>query len=311
MRDCYASAGIPVDVAGSFVAAAEVACPIVVTPSSGLTRNIFPTPATRFIHMPHSLASLHTIYSPDAFDGYDMLFSAGPHHDREFAALGRARSLPARRSEAVGYGKLDVLADEAAMSGTPASGVSNHVLIAPTWGPDNLLDRCGVSLAARLEKEGYLVTVRPHPLFFIEQAPALLELRDLVGRTKRIRLESPLDGDGAIFCAHVMVGDYSGTSFEFAALRRRPVVSVDVGLKVGNPDWRDLDLVPIEIGLRESLGPVVPPYVDSIVEGVGEVLSDPRVTVIDDGTIGAFLHGQPGECGRRACTLLCDLLEAA
>lgn len=298
----YERLGITAEFGLTFRAAARIKCRIAVTASSGLDREIFPTRAPLFVHMPHSLASLHMVYPDGAFDGYDILFAAGPHHGVEYEALVNARGLTGRSWYPVGYGKFDVMSRQDAASGVE----DGHILIAPSWGPDNLLERCGLPLARALVEKGFTVTVRPHPLFVIENAPIVTELKALAERESGIRYESPLDGDHAIFVADVMIGDYSGTSFEFAALRRRPVVSVNVGYKVANPDWESLGLTPMEIGGRNLLGPVVDADVDAIVAEV----CNPTLKGIDEEGISNFLYGSPGDCGPRAAAILLDLMNA-
>lgn len=301
----YQAAGIKARQGASLAEAATLPCALAVTASSGLDRKIFPTSAHCFVHMPHSLASLHMIYPAGAFDGYDVLLAAGPQHEREFLALAAARGLSGRRTLAAGYGKLDVLAAAAAQR-KPAASAGAKVLIAPSWGPDNLLDRCAIALASDLARQQFAVVIRPHPLFYLEHAPILDELRALVEREPRISLESPLAGDDAIFTADVLVGDYSGIGFEFAALRRRPVVSVDVGLKIANPEWTSLGLEAVEVALRADLGVVVPPLPEAIIAAVRNVLAHPQAPT--DSVVARFLHGRPGECGARAARLLDQLL---
>lgn len=286
----------------SFAESARRRAAVAVTASSGLDREIYPTRASSFVHMPHSLASLHMIYPPDAFDGYDVLFAAGPHHCREFAALGAAHGLGDRPCHPVGYGKLDLLAEKAA----GREPIPRHVLIAPSWGPDNLLDRLGVELATTLAEKGWIVTVRPHPLFFLDQAPIMERLNALASENTRITVESPLEADDAIFRVSVLVGDYSGIGFEFAALGGRPVVSVDVGLKIVNPDWQALAITPVEIECRQALGPVVAPDVRAIVEAV-ETCSDMRRASQD--VTAAFLYGGSESCATRASRLLASMVE--
>jgi len=301
----YRQVGIKARAGLSLAAAARIRCRLAVTASSGLNRKIFPTRARSFIHMPHSLASLHMIYPAEAFDGYDVLFAAGPHHEAEFAAIARARGLGSRVTYAVGYGKLDVLAQQLAERGPRAAG-RPRVLLAPSWGAYNLLDRCGVVLAQALLAAGLDVVVRPHPLFFLDRAPVLEAIRALEQREPRIRLESPFTGDDAIFDADVLVGDYSGIGFEFAALRGRPVVLVDVGLKVANPAWQALGLEPVEIACRRRIGAVVAPVVDEIVKAVQRAVNDGRD--VPSAAVADFLHGRPGDCAARATARIQELL---
>lgn len=300
----YAEQGIRTHDGISFANAAKINSRIAVTASSGLDRNIFPTRAGYFIHMPHSLASLHMIYPAGAFDGYDMLFEAGPQHAAEYAAItGQNRATP-KPSYAIGYGKLDVLQQVLDLRATRTSA-RPLVLIAPSWGGDNLLDNCGVALAKALVAQGCDVVVRPHPLFFLDKAPVLEVLQTLAQEQAGIHIESPFAGDDAIFDADILVGDYSGISFEFAALHRRPVVSVNVGLKIANPEWQMFDLEPVEIACRALLGPVVPADVDAIVTAVRSALGR---AATPDAAIASFLHGKPGHCGALAATAIKNIL---
>lgn len=306
--EAYSVAGVGVRCGISLGKAARIRSRLVVTASSGLDRKIFPTRARLFIHMPHSLVSLHMIYPADAFDGYDVLFAAGPQHEAEFAAIASARGLTERRAFATGYGKLDVLARKQSLR-QARSAERPLVLLAPSWGKDNLLDRCGVALASALVGAGFDVVVRPHPLFFLDKSPVIAELTGLHCRLPNVRLESPYDGDEAIFDADVLVGDYSGIGFEFAALRRRPVVSVDVGLKVVNPGWKSLNLQPVEIASRNLLGPIVSPDVGAIVEAVTHCITGKHEA--SDKDLSSFLYGMPGSCSGRAVEQLQQLLIAS
>jgi len=309
LQALYDAAGASFCAFAPFADAADLTSQIVVTASSGLNRGVLPTRARYFVHMPHSLASLHVIYPADAFDGYDALFASGPHHTREFEALSMQRELGDRPVFPVGYGKLDLLL-RALEDHVPdrSEGDSRHVLLAPSWGPDNLLDRLGPALVESLANKGYRVTIRPHPLFFLDDSPVLRTLTALTERLDACTLESPLVEDRAILDADLLIGDYSGTSFEFAALRRKPVLSVDVGLKEVNPDWRQLCHEPVEIALREHIGAVAPPDIDAIIQSVESLLSEPD---IDDNTISAFLYAPETRCADGATAAIKALLNAS
>ncbi len=280
----------------SFAVAAKIPTQIAVTASSGLERNIFPTSAKYFVHMPHSIVSLHMIYPADAFDGYDVLLAAGPHHVAEWNAINKTP----KPSYEVGYGKLDVL-HEKMLQHSRSKNTKPHILIAPSWGQDNLLDRCGVALAKACVTEGYAVTVRPHPLFFLDNAPVL----DALGAVNDISIESPFEGDGAIFTADILVGDYSGIGFEFAALRNKPVVSVDVGLKIVNPNWQSLGIAPLEIAHRQKLGPVVASELGQIIGAIKHALASSTTPVTD------YLSAPPGACAAKSVVVLQSLLRGA
>lgn len=271
VQAAYARAGIPIfaDAGRAFLMRCKI--PVVVTASSGLPANWF-APATRWrIHMPHSIVSLHMIYSADCFDGYNMLFAVGPHHQAEFDALTAARKLPLRPVIAVGYGKLDVL--QAAMPPVvPAA--TPHILLAPSWGAQNILNTIGSDLIDHLLGAGYRVTLRPHPLFFVENDPLLPEIQQRFSGHGRFTVESSLGFGRAMFDADLLITDYSGTAQEFSALRGQPVVFVDVPKKILNPDWQSLGIMPLELRSRGMLGPLVIPDCAAVCAAVASVLAN-------------------------------------
>ncbi len=279
--------------------AARFKSQVIVTASSGLTKNIFPTKCKKFVHMPHSFASLHLIYPDGAFNGYDYLFAVGPHHVREFNQISTKHGLVNGGSFEIGYGKLDYF-----RSARSELTSKKHVLIAPSWGDGNLLNTLGEELVRALINDGWQVTVRPHPIFFLENTPIIQHMSNLANKHDRLNLESPLDGDCAIHDASVMIGDYSGTSFEFAVYRRRPVISVNVPRKIGNPKWREYDMEPIEIHCRSMLGPVVEPRVDLIVDAINR--EQKSVSDID---ISKFLFDAGDTCAYRAASTIKKLID--
>lgn len=305
----YEDAGFPCFSGLSFAQAASIGCEIAVTASSGLDRDIFPTSARWFVHMPHSLASLHMIYPEDAFYGYDVLFAAGPQHTSEFREICARGALEDREAFPVGYGKLDVLQD-ALETSQSLKGMADRkrVLVAPSWGPDNLMERCGIDLVKALLVAGVAVTVRPHPLFFLEKAPIVDEFKALEAEYAFFDLEPPFEEDAAIFVADLLIGDYSGISFEFAALRRRPVISVDVGLKVVNQNWQSFESPPVEIRCRSKIGAVVQPDIGEILTHVIKLLKGEQGGFVSDAVVSEFLYSKPGSCCENAATLLQEMM---
>jgi hypothetical protein len=273
------------------------------------TTNIAELPFQRAwpkVHMPHSLASLHMIYPPDAFDGYDVLLACGPHHVEEFERLSRWRGLGARRSFEAGYGKLDVLRADprAGQRATPVRDAPASVLLAPSSGEGNVLETIGAELCRALLRQGLVVTVRPHPLLCRPGNEVVGALLGEFGGDDRFRLESSRDGDGAIFSADVLISDYSGAAMEFAALGPRPIVFVDVPRKVLNPAWADVAGEPVEVALRPELGTVVAASPGAVAEAAA---AGSLNTSAQEAALRKVLYdGAP--CGERAAGVVADLL---
>lgn len=299
LKNRYRPLGIKTVLGKPLHKVAKISARAVVTASSDLGKDIFPTKTLLYIHMPHSLASLHMVYPEGAFDDYDILFAVGPHQITEYDLICQSRNLHKRRAFPIGYGKLDILRlyDKRATD-------QEHIFLAPSWGPDNLLDRCGIALIQKLSALGKKVTIRPHPLFFLENPPILNELVMLAESLPHVNIENSLSGDGAILDAGIMIGDYSGTSFEFAALRQLPVISVNVGKKITNANWESLGITPIEIGFRNKLGPVVEPDISAIINAV-----ESKPAIVAKESISTFVFDDSDSCGERATKKIMELLK--
>lgn len=214
---------------------------------------------SEYVYVQHSLVSSHMIYRPAAFDHFDSIFCSGPQQIEEIRAREQQQGLPAKTLEAHGYGRLDSLLQtvaEAPMS-SAADNTSPHLLIAPSWGDNALLERVGGDFVGALLQAGYRVTLRPHPQTR-RLHPALLD--DIAQRyhdAPHFVLEEDVAYSQSLLAADLMISDWSGAALEFAFARRKPVLFVDVPRKINNPDYEALGIEPLEVSLRQSLGQVI------------------------------------------------------
>jgi hypothetical protein len=287
----YRKLGVPVIETSSVEELHRQKMKIVVTASSGIPRSFFGPTLERLVHMPHSIASLHMIYPAGAFDGYDTLFATGPHHAAEWGRLRKLSGLPAGVVRPVGYGKMDVLVK--ASRGAIPSIAKPTVMIAPSWGETNLLRIMGPELVRRLLASGLSVVLRPHPSFFLKDEPELSATCSAASGDARFSLETSTDvAHTGMLSADVLVTDYSGIAFEFAALRRKPTVFVDVPKKILNPDWGQIGIAPVEVALRTALGGIAPPDVDEVTSAILSAVQSPPLPGAIGAVVPQFLYEQ-------------------
>jgi len=203
----------------------------------------------------------------------------GPHHKEEltahFARIGRT-GVDLRE---VGYYKLDRIADaydtyEKRFPDTPT------VLIAPSWGDDNVLAVAGEEMITPLVDAGYRVIVRPHPAFFEsiypEGSAIISSLERSFKGSQNLIFEKTITTEDSFMEADVMISDWSGAAFEYAFATERPVLFIDVPPKVKNDDWQSLNMSPFEDHMRSEVGVIVQPGdAASISAAVAEMLSEP------------------------------------
>jgi hypothetical protein len=280
---------------------------IMVTATTGLSPARMPHFCRRRVAMPHSLVSLHVVYPAGTFDGYTEVFCCGEHHVAEIEAMNRRDGIVGRRPVLVGYAKFERL-----MATRPTAPTRHdarpHVLIGPSWGVGNLLETTGEALIARLIAAGYDVTLRPHPAFFIEGGGLMAGIRDRFGDLPGFALESSMEESRALWTSDLMIADYSGFAMEFAFIRERPVLYVDVPRKVLNPGWRELGVPALEVEIRERIGMVVRPAIDEVLSGLATLARNPdgwreRIRLERERDWANF-----GRCGQVSAAELCTML---
>lgn len=212
------------------------------------------------VYLFHALVSTHMIYRFGAFDHYDTLLCAGPHHVREIRRAEELYHLSPKRLLETGYPRLDNLIERHRQV-SPGEGraAGGSILIAPSWAPENVLETCGIELARGLAKDGQEVVVRPHPEY-AKRNPRWIESfgRELA-QIPGTRLDLDYSSLDSLHRADLLITDWSGIALEYAFAMERPVLYLDVPRKVNNPRYEELGLIPLEVEIREKIGRVVPP----------------------------------------------------
>ena len=266
LREGFKEAGITVYDDADSGLMQKANAPLVLTASSGLPESFFSRQHCKWrVHMPHSFSSLHMIYPENAFDGYNVLFAVGPHHIKEFQKLSELHSLDHRQAFPCGYDKTGIYKTDYQYN----ADEKKHVLLAPSWGKGNILEKIGIELIEAMLDQGYVVTLRPHPAFFIESNPFLTKLKPLL--SSEFRIEDSREASEALSSADLIISDYSGIVQEFFYMAPRPTLFVDVEKKEMNPHWRSVEITPLELNCRGKMGPIVEADTKDIIRNVERV----------------------------------------
>ncbi|QQG42914.1 MAG: CDP-glycerol glycerophosphotransferase family protein [Candidatus Giovannonibacteria bacterium] len=215
-----------------------------------------------YVYVPHTLVSTHMVFRFGALDYYDSILCAGPRHMEEIIKSEQLYGLKPKELVNAGYYRLERIFKKYHARGASAdvrAGGKKTVLVAPSYGKNNVIESCGEKLAGMLLKSGYKVVVRPHPET-TKRFPALINrLRERFFANPDFLIDESIESDEQTIRADVLVSDYSGISLEYAFGTERPVLFIDVPLRVNNPRYKELGLEPIEISLRGEIGLVLSP----------------------------------------------------
>lgn len=187
-----------------------------------------------YVYVQHSLVSLHMVYRKGAFDHYDTIFCAGPHHVKETRAMEEKYNLPAKNLVEHGYGRLDSIIEEAKNRPKINKSIdaAKHVLIAPSWGPNCIIESgIGGKIVDQLIAEGKKVTLRPHPQtvkFAQDKVNDILAKHSI---NPLFNCESNVAGQDSLHDSDVMISDWSGAALDYAFGLNKQVDFVDTPKK--------------------------------------------------------------------------------
>lgn len=260
-----------------------------------------------YVFMFHHMTSTHLTATKESYYHFDTLLCVGPHQVRELRRSEQLYGLPQKNLIECGYDLLDrniesyrQLTEQRAARGITGNE-RPHVLIAPSWQHDNLLDICFDDLYAQLAGRGWKIIVRPHPEYTKRYRPrwdALLARYADVPEDE-LFFERDFSSNESVYTADVLITDWSSIFCEFSFATLKPTVFIDTPMKIGNPDYQELELAPTDISLRNEVGVSFKP---DALAGIGDAVADmiahrsrwgERIEAVRDKTI--FNIGRGGE----------------
>lgn len=208
-----------------------------------------------YLYVFHSMVSTHMSYRDEAFNHYNSLLCVGPHQVNEIREYEKLKELDNKTLIKAGYYRLERIYNDFKRS--HKSGKNKTILIAPSWGDNNILKVCGKDIVKKLLNQSYRVIVRPHPET-VKRDPQLLKeyIKEFASNLNFV-LEDSIVTDKSLIESDVLITDSSGVSLEYAFGTERPVLFIDVPPKIKNAKYNELKSEPIELSLREKIGRIV------------------------------------------------------
>ena len=210
-----------------------------------------------YIYLFHSMFSINYYLRKGALDNYDTIFCVGPHHVNEIRATEKLYELKPKKIVNYGFGRLDTLLQEKEKFEKSDSNLKDLILITPSYGSENLLEKCGIELIDTLLKSNFRVLLRPHFRILRDSKELVDSIKDKFGKNPNFIFEDGVIPSEYFHNSICMISDWSGISIEYAFTFECSVIFIDVPKKILNPDVNNLSLEPIEISLRNKIGHVV------------------------------------------------------
>lgn len=230
-----------------------------------------------YVYVFHSLVSTHMMYRHGAFDYYDSILCCNSHQIKEIRKHEKANNLPPKTLIKAGYSRLEKLYTEYQEFSPEKPKVSSKgtILIAPSWGEDNILESCGGYLIELLLNASYGVIVRSHPETTKRFPDLLVSLISKFGHDSNFSLETSTVTHNSLLKADVMICDCSGVALEYAFGTERPVLFIDTPVKIKNQRYKELGIRPLELSLRSKIGVLISPKkIDTVPQVISELIAN-------------------------------------
>ena len=222
-----------------------------------------------YIYTFHSMNSTHmdgtnyvrtSLFRKSTLDKFDSIFCVGKYQVQEIRATEELYNLNKKNLVECGYGLLDKLI-RLRSSSTQQNFLSQNnkkkVLIAPSWGKQNLLESVGIELVKILLDAGYHVTIRPHPMTIKKSPKVVKQIKEKFEKNPDFDLDTNASSLEQLLSSYALITDWSGIGYEYAFVCERPVIYVEVLKKARNKEYEKIGLEQFEISIRDKIGEIV------------------------------------------------------
>ena len=245
-----------------------------------------------YIYVPHDVNSSNLTFHKNALDHFDTIFTSGPKNKAEIAEREEKFNLPKKNLVEWGSSVIDnmkakyeeIVAKNAGNADKSSSENTTNakrpvVLIAPSWQNDNILDSCIEKILDDLDDSKYEIIVRPHPQYVRHFESRIDELQEKY-TSRGIVFQKDFSSNETVYTADMLITDWSSIAYEYAFSTLKPVLFINTPMKIVNPDYQELETVPIDVEARDAVGISISlEEASKANEAVGKLLSEDRFSV--------------------------------
>ena len=220
-----------------------------------------------YVFTDHGGTSVNMLYRPGALDHYDTFFAASEAQALEVRAMEKLRNTKRKNILKLGNPVLDSMiasyeahqkSIDVSSSATESNGIKS-ILIAPSWSEDNILDSCLDGILSQILNKGFKVTVRPHPQYIRRFPDRMQQIMDRYSSqfNECFAIETDFSSNVTVYTADLVITDWSAIGAEFSFTTLKPTLYINTKMKVVNPDYEKIDIVPCDITFRDIIGVTV------------------------------------------------------
>ena len=104
---------------------------------------------------------------------------------------------------------------------------------------------------------GHKVTLRPHPETLKTSLKVIQKIINKHCNNKMFFYDETVASLDSFYESDFMISDWSGAALEYSLGLKKPVLFLDVPKKINNPKYQEIDVVPLEVLIRDKIGVIV------------------------------------------------------
>ena len=227
-----------------------------------------------YVYMDHGIGSVNLMLRKHALDYFDTVFASNDISYQEIKQQEAVYKLKPKTVIRYGFGLIDNMIEN--YENQPARvNDPKVILIAPSWQEDNILDLCIDEILQSLIGRGYHIILRPHPQYVRHFESRLTMLNEKYKQYADFEMQMDFSSNDTVFNADILMTDWSGIAYEYSFTTLKPSLFINTPMKVMNPDWKDIEVTPFDIEVRNQMGISVElNQISSIDEVVKKLLSE-------------------------------------
>ena len=206
-----------------------------------------------YVYIDHGIGSVNMMLRKHALDYFDTIFASNELAYQEIRAMEKTYNLKEKHLVKWGSGLIDNMI-AAYNQGERKENEKKTILIAPSWQDGNLLDLCIEPILEQILKKDYHVILRPHPQYVRHFEEKLLALKERYKGYDNFELQLDFSSNDTVFNADVLMTDWSGIGYEYSFTTLKPTLFINTPMKVMNPDYEEIGVVPFDIEIRDQVG---------------------------------------------------------
>lgn len=208
-----------------------------------------------YIYMDHGIGSINLMLRKGALDHFDTVFATNEKFTAEIEGQDKLYGIK-RNIVKFGLPLIDnmIRAYNESEKSKNISSEKKTVLIAPSWQEDNILDSCIEELIDNIVDQNYNIIVRPHPQFIKHCEGRVKTLKEKYKDYDNFLMQTDFSSNSTVFEADVLISDWSSIVFEYTFTTLKPVLYINTPMKIMNPDYKDINVVPLDIEVRDAMG---------------------------------------------------------